>query len=181
MKNTIISLTLAALVTVVAPFANAKSNSLAWQTKIMGTGYIYSVVDGDTIWLNVEEQAIFNKFTVAANDKDKKKALREKYKSVKMRIANINTDESVHRDTSRNTAGGKKASDYLKSIAEKKKADFICWDHGDYGRPICSVETYREEGRVDIGYRMISEGYSYYVTRWGKHPYAHKEYKRADN
>lgn len=156
----------------------AKDN-LDWSNKVYGTGYIYQVVDADTLWVNVNDPNVFWQFSNLADTKDKKKALREKYRAVKMRIANINTPESVHRDSSRNSASGKAASNYLKSIAEKTKAEFVCWDHGEYGRPICSVEFNENGVKVDIGYRMISKGYSDYVTAWGKHPYAHREYLEA--
>lgn len=180
MKNhTLIKIMVAfMLATVFIASASAKDN-LKWSNKIMGTGVIYQVVDGDTIWINVDNQNTFNRFIELADTSDKKKALRKNYKSIKIRIANINTAESVHRDKSKNSKAGKNASNYLKSIASKAKAQFICWDHGKYGRPICSVEFKDNTGNVDIAYRMISQGYSDYVTAWGKHPYAHKDYAKA--
>ena len=169
-------------------FTTLASNTLNFQTRIMGEGTVYEAIDGDTVWLNVSDQSVFNRFMQAAKDNDtgyakkKSEALRPKYRSVKMRIANINTEESVHRDISRNTKEGKKASAYLKGLANSRPAKFACWDHGKYGRPICSVEILDQDGDfVDIGYRMISQGYSIYVTKYGTHPYAHKEYRSAEN
>lgn len=179
MKNIInIALSFMVIALISSTSVYAKDN-LSWSNKIMGQGVIYDVVDGDTVWVNVSDSKVFNTFYALADTSYKKEALRQRYKSVKMRIANTNTEESVHRDSSKNSAAGKNSSNYLKSIASKKNAKFVCWDHGDYGRPICSVEFSTTNGYVDIGFRMITKGYSPYVTRWGKHPYAHKEYAEA--
>lgn len=151
------------------------SENLSITNKIVGQGTIYKVVDGDTVWINVSNRKIFNKFMALADTNDKKKALKSKYSSVKMRIAAINTDESVHRDKSKNSKSGKKASDFLKSRAEGKKASFACWQHGRYGRPVCGVYF----AKRDMGLLMIESGYSDYVTKYGTHPYLHKEYTRA--
>jgi endonuclease YncB( thermonuclease family) len=180
MKKLITSMMVALMLSAVsiAPMQALAKDNLEWSNKISGQGVIYQVVDGDTIWLNVNDQRVFNKFLDLADTKDKKKALRETYKAIKIRIANIDTEESVHRDVSRNTKKGKESSNYLKSIAEKRNAEFVCWQYA-IGRPVCSVEFKENSISVDIGYRMISKGHSDYVTAWGKHPYAHNEYLKA--
>jgi endonuclease YncB( thermonuclease family) len=163
------------VISIVTTTSAVASENLSITNKIVGEGKIYKVVDGDTIWLNVSNRKVFNEFLMLADTDDKKKALNSKFSSVKMRIAAINTDESVHRDTSKNSKSGKKASDFLKSRAEGKKASFSCWQHGRYGRPVCGV--YFE--KRDMGLLMIESGYSDYVTKYGTHPYLHKEYTRA--
>ena len=161
--------------------------NLSFDNVIVGTGLIYTVIDGDTVWVNVDDRGVFAKFTQAAKDSDsvyqnkKESALKTRYRSVKMRLGGINTAESVHRNTSLNSKEGKSASDFLKSKASKRQAKFACWDHGLYGRPICSVEFQdMDNSYVDIGYLMISEGHSNYVTKYGKHPYADADYRRAN-
>lgn len=170
----------------VLSFGVSAEKRLTFENRIVGEGQVYEAVDGDTVWLNVERQSDFNKFVEVAKDKDKEyerqkqRALRPQYRSIKIRIANINTAESVHADAKRNTKEGKIASDYLKTLANGRDAKFACWDHDKYGRLICSVEVMEVDGTyVDIGYRMITEGHSDYVTRFGKHPYAHNEYAEA--
>lgn len=150
-------------------------NSLSTENSISGEGRIAYIIDGDTAWVSVGTNE-FNKFIAVADSSNKKKALITKNKQVKMRIGGINTAESVHRDKSKNTTQGKNASDYLKGWASNGKAKYECYDHGKYGRPICAIIV---NGK-DIGYEMIKNGYSDYVTSWGKHPYFDKEYKAAD-
>lgn len=152
----------------------SSQKTLTMENRIVGKGTIYKVIDGDTVWLNVSP-ALYQRFKEVADTKDKQKALRDQYRSVKMRISSINTAESVHRDTTRNSAEGKKASDFLKSKADGQPASFGCWDHGKYGRPICGVAV----NGYDIGLMMIERDYSEYVSKYGNHPYLHEKYKQA--
>jgi hypothetical protein len=39
---------------------------------------------------------------------------------------------------------------------------------GKYGRPICSVSA---ANIGDIGLYLIQNGFSEYITHWGRHPY----------
>lgn len=156
-------------------FEKSMSRTLKVKNAIEGTGKVYRVVDGDTIVVNVDS-ASFSRFVELANTDDKKKHLNHQYKSVKFRIANVNTAESVHKIKSKNTAAGKTASNYLTRLVDKKSVRFKCYDHGDYGRPICVVAT----GNKDLSYNIILNGYSEYVTAWGKNPYYHSNYQSAE-
>ena len=75
----------------------------------------------------------------------------------------------------KNTKAGEYSSQYLKKLIEKKNVNFTCWKQGDYDRYICSV-SYKGN---DIGIHMIENDHSKYITYFGKHPYMHTAYKRA--
>jgi len=174
----VLSMSVGLLSSATVAYAASKDTSprtLFASNAIHGVGSIYRVVDGDTLMMNVS-QSDYNKFKTVSNSTYKEGNLTDKYKTVKMRIASINTEESAHRDTSRNTAKGKASSNYLKSWASKETGEFRCYDHGDYGRPICTVSV---NGR-DIGYDMIKNGHSDYVTFFGKNPYYDKKYSLAE-
>lgn len=141
---------------------------------IKGKGILYSVVDGDTVWVKVNKKT-FDKFEYFADTYNQKKALRRYNHTVKMRIGGINTAESVSPIHAKNTTAGKKASNYLKEWAEQGGiTHFQCYDIGYFGRPICAVNV----NGYDIGYRMIKNGYSKYFTKYGKSPIYDYEYKR---
>lgn len=140
--------------------------------EISGKGQIYYVIDGDTVLMSGVQNDVYRFLKNQSHDKDN---FNDRYNSIKIRIGNINTKESKHRDKSRNSKAGEEAGNYLKNLVEKKYFNFYCWDIGDHGRPICSV--FNEQ--IDIGEHMIKRGYTDYVTYWGKHPKWHKRYSEA--
>lgn len=150
---------------------SAFAGNLSFQNKVEGTGYVYRVIDGDTYDINIDSNAVYNDLKSKSNKKERK-YLKDKYKNFRVRLANTNTAESKHPDASRNTSEGKTASNYVKNLIEGKKVRFVCWDHGKYGRAICSVSY----GGQDVGLNLIQNNYSTYVTRYGKHPYLHNQY-----
>lgn len=143
------------------------------QFEIHGEGQIYSVSDGDTMWVTGINQEVYTALWEKSQDEDH---FRHKYRSVKMRVGGIDTAESNHLDKSKNTYQGKVSSDHLRSKIEKGKARFVCWDIGKYNRPICMIYA---ASIGDVGLYMIQNGHSAYETRFGLHPYLHEQYRSA--
>lgn len=144
---------------------------LTFASVISGEGEIVKVVDGDT-------------FDVRAyRSSDVKSLLDSRYvdsKHVKgnvfrIRLSNINTEESKHVDANRNTAFGQETSQVVKRTFSNKEVTFRCYDRGYYGRAVCSLHT----GNTDIGYWLISNNYSPYVTKYGQHPEYNRLYSTA--
>lgn len=140
---------------------------------ISGAGTIYSAVDGDTFWVNLDSKKNFTDLYHHSRDD---RHFRPKYLAVKMRLGNTNTEESNHKDSSRNTPKGRATSEYVKSFTEKRRVKFHCWDIGDYNRPICSI---RVQGLGDIGLLLIQKNLSPYVRKYGDSPRMHREYMEA--
>lgn len=149
-------------------------NSLSLSNEIRASGIVYKVVDGDTLIVNfpASDFAKFAKY----NGPKTSGSINEKYKSVRIRIANIDTPESVHPLPELNTKRGKEASDFLRSWAAKKPANVRCFDIGTRNRFICNAII---DDRWDVGYEQIAAGYSKYITDFGKNPYFDKEYSEA--
>jgi endonuclease YncB( thermonuclease family) len=150
-------------------------STLSPNKMLTGEAFVYKVIDGDTLYVSLNKNS-YNKFKEAADTEGKKSNLNDKYQSIKFRIGSIDTEESVHRTANKNTVGGKEASKYLAGWAEKQTVKYACYQHGFYGRPICSVSV---NGK-DIGETMIANGYSNYVTKYGRHPFLDKEYRKAE-
>lgn len=144
---------------------------------VKGEGTIYRVVDGDTYVLNVNDISVYNALKSQAKKPNELGFFNDKYKSFRVRLGNVDTAESVHPDKSKNSAAGKTASHYVKEKLEGQKVDFSCWQYGIKGRAICSVILNGE----DFGLHLIKNGYSTYYTKFGKHPYLDKEYRKYSN
>ncbi|MCC1496823.1 thermonuclease family protein [Alcanivorax sp. 1008] len=141
---------------------------------VEGDGLVYRVIDGDTYIVNVEAPSTYRTLLATAPP-GAGKHFNPHYKSFKIRLANVDTPESVHVDASRNTPAGKKASAFAKELLEGKFVSFKCWTFDKYGRAICSVS----KGSEDVGETLIRGGFTKYETRWGTHPYLHERYLRA--
>jgi endonuclease YncB( thermonuclease family) len=166
--------TLLALCVMVFSFV-AQANT-SWPM-ISGQGTVYRVIDGDTLIVNTDS-ATYKKLKAHASNKGLD-MMNDKYNSFRIRLAAIDTPESVHRDSSRNTQSGKNASDFMKKLSSNKVVGFRCWAVGKYGRFICSAEL--QETAEDLGLTLIRSGYAKYVTKFGKHPYLHDEYQKAQS
>ena len=87
----------------------------------------------------------------------------------------------MHADSNRNSAAGREASKVVKQMMANQPVQFTCYDFGRYGRSICNI-GFSHEGRVaDLGEWLIRNGYSRYVTAWGRNPYLDAEYRAADS
>ncbi|MFS1429694.1 thermonuclease family protein [Vibrio splendidus] len=150
----------------------AAAGTLNPNNAIKGSGQIYRVIDGDTLLVTFDDRGIYKNLKSKTTSKKEQSHFNDKYGTVKFRLGNVNTAESVHTDASKNSAEGKVASNYVKSAWEKKKVNFVCWDFGHYGRAICSVSY----NGLDLGVDLIRKGYSDYEYKWGKHPFTHKAY-----
>lgn len=161
-------------------------NAYADRTRfdISSPATIEYVIDGDTVILSLADRNAWDNLRQhalqAQSDRQRNLQVPNRFKAgsneITVRIANINTEESVHRDASRNTQAGERASRFAKSqfVGE---ATVRCFEIGYYGRPICSVSTM--DG--DWGEIMIANGMSAYISKWGRHPFLHQRYAAAEN
>jgi endonuclease YncB( thermonuclease family) len=141
---------------------------------ISGTGTVWRAVDGDTFWISDVERSTFDQLWQKSQDPDH---FNRKYSSIKIRIGGVDTEESTHKDRSKNTDRGRGISEHMKKLSAGQPARFRCWTIGKYGRPICAVNL---QDIGDIGRYLITNGLSPYVTVWGAHPYLHEVYRQAD-
>jgi endonuclease YncB( thermonuclease family) len=142
--------------------------------EIIGSGKIYYVVDGDTFDIQVDDievlKSLYRKNYVA------RKHINIEKNTFRVRLANTNTDESKHKDLSKNTASGRATSDAVKNRYSYKKIKFICYRKGKFDRAICDLKTSVE----NIAIWLIKNNHSDYITYFGKHPTEHKSYVLAE-
>ena len=110
---------------------------------------VTSVTDGDTFKINY-------------NGEEKK-----------VRLIGIDTPESVHPDSSKNSDYGKQASAYTKSLIENKviKIEFDVSQTDKYGRLL--VYAYLENGEM-LNEKLVKEGYAQVATYAPNVKYAEK-------
>lgn len=161
----------------------AFAQELSPQALLKGYGTIYRAKDGDTIQVNINDPSVYQRLkTEAQKDPDRLKYLIDKYQSFVIRIASVNTEESVHRDKSKNTKRGKAISNIIKGLVTQKETEFWCYDFGYYGRAICNVKVFDykngEPYDFDLGGYLISNGFSDYITDFGQNPLYNKEYQK---
>lgn len=140
---------------------------------ISGEGRIVNVVDGDTFDVRVYRQSDIDSL-LGSRYVDRKHVHGDVFR---VRLANINTEESKHVDSKRNTSFGKQTSQIVKQNFSNEDVTFRCYDRGYYGRAVCSLNT----GNNDIGYWLIANNYSPYVKKYGIHPEYHRDYLKASN
>jgi endonuclease YncB( thermonuclease family) len=144
-----------------------------------GRGKIVRVYDGDTFMVESDGAAFASVKAMAWRLTDggeyPKLRINPTQKTFVVRLGNVDTPESVHRDKSRNSVEGKMASMFAKENFSGSNVSFACWDVGKYGRFICSIK----DDKQDFGLQLMAAGHTDYVTCWGKHPYLHKEYSKA--
>lgn len=158
------------------------SSAMATPFMVKGTGKITWVADGDTFRIKPDDPLHFAELRGHAEEKQKtvtrdlKVSSRfQKNGTFLTRVGNIDTEESVHKDSNRNTAAGAKASDYAKQNFTGQNVHFACWDIDHWGRPVCTAWTTSWE----YGTHMIESGYTPYITKFGRHPLFHEEYTKA--
>ena len=170
------------LVAVALALSVAAAASMAYQRgfeTVTSTGVVYRVIDADTMVVNLSDPSAYRQMVaLSEDDPDRTRYLNDRFESIRVRLANVDTPESVHPDASRNTAEGRQLSEMAKTMLEGQPTRVTCFDWGDFGRAICSLE--KPSGR-DFGEWLISEGHSPYVTRWGRHPYLDEMYRNAAN
>ena len=150
---------------------------LSARTPFVANGKVAKVVDGDTAYVALSDTS-YAKFRAMADTKPKLRAFKDNNNMVKVRLGGINTPESVHTNKKMNTQAGQLASKWAKDNFYRHPVTLRCWDFGKYGRPICSILT--EHGNKDWGLEAIKAGHSDYITKYGKHPFLHSEYRAAD-
>jgi len=134
-----------------------------------GNGYIYRVIDGDTVIASGLSNPAFEVLA----QRVKPKYVNREYRSIRIRIDGINTAES-------GTGSGDEATRFLKNRAEKEDVQIRCYDIGYYGRALCNVMLVGNN--EDIGALMINTGRSAYFTKYGGVPYSGIDslYRRLD-
>lgn len=141
-------------------------------------GTVYRVVDADTFIVNVSDSDAYRQLVQeAAGDEDRLRYLNDRFQSIRVRLANVDTPESVHRDESRNTQEGRDLSAQVKALLEGQPTQVTCYDWGHYGRAICTV---MKPSGVDLGEWLIANGHSEYITAWGRNPFFDAEYRAAE-
>lgn len=156
----------------------AHAASITPANPVITHGTVYRVIDGDTYVVNLDDDAAYERFKAAAGkDQRRNRYLDDRFNSIRVRLANIDTPESVHSNPKMNTQAGRDASAAVKRLIEGKRVKVSCHDWGRYGRSICNVEV----AGSDVGLWLINQGHSEYIARWGKNPYLHREYTKASS
>lgn len=141
--------------------------SLTADKSIRGKGIISKVIDAEVVQIKYLSLETFEEIIKVSNTRKKLNNLFIDNKSINVRIANIVKDKKTEEE----------AYEYLKSwVTPGLNATFYCFEHSFMGEMICTVNV---EGH-DIGYRMILEGYSKYIKKYGVNPYYDEEYTLAE-
>ena len=86
----------------------------------------------------------------------------------RIRLANINTPESVHPDESKNTEAGEQASEFTKDLTKGKVQTTHDYGVDHHGRKVRNVSKTINDTDIDLGLVLLDQGYSTYQTRFGK-------------
>ena len=111
-------------------------------------GVIQRVVDGDTIVVNNE----------------------------KIRLLNVDTEESVHPNEEKNTWFGAMTSRFVKKEISNKETILQCSGTDKYKRRLCFVFIEGENFNVEL----VKGGWSKYETRWGDAGEFHEDFIEAE-
>lgn len=146
---------------------------------VKAQGSVYRVIDGDTFVINMSNENKYNTLKSYATGDDLK-YFNDQYNSIRVRLASTDTEESKHKDKSRNTQKGEDTSNHVKQILEKEDVNLACYDFGNYHRLICNVAFPYNGDMIDLGAYLMINDLSDYVTRFGNNPYLHNEYQKID-
>ena len=114
----------------------------------LARGVIERVVDGDTIVVNNE----------------------------KIRLLNVDTEESVHPNEEKNTWFGAMTSRYVTREINKKETILQCSGKDKYLRRLCFVFIDGENFNVEL----VRGGWSKYETKWGDAGVYHEDFIKAE-
>ena len=95
----------------------------------------------------------------------------------RIRLLNVDTEESVHPDPSRNTAFGRKTSSAVKKAIQGKTADLECYGKDRYSRRLCYLFVDGENFNV----KLVKQGWSRYYTKFGFSKEYHDDFIHAEN
>lgn len=159
----------------------ASAGPLSSDEPVVSTGSVSRTIDGDTFEVSLDDPEAYARLArQAAGHADRERYLNDRFQSTRVRLASVDTPESVHRDGSRNSEEGKRASDIVREMVEGKQILATCYDWGYYGRTICNLAVAHEGDWADLGGWLISSGISPYLTDFGNNPYFHSEYKALE-
>lgn len=148
---------------------------------IEGVGHISRVVDGDTMVVRVSHDQTFQQFIAAAQGNDRRmRYINRRDQTIRVRLGSVDTAESVHANPNRNSAEGARVSQIVKRMLDRQPVSFQCYDFGRYGRSICNIGFNLNGRPTDLGAWLIANGYSRYVTAWGRNPYMDAQYRQAE-
>lgn len=140
-------------------------------------GSVYQALDGDTFIVNLTDPESYARLKRGAEgDVDRLKYFNDHYLSVRIRLANTDTAESNHKDSSLNTPAGERVSALVGELVNGKPTLVSCYDWGRHGRLICNLALPSGGKWSDLGAWLIQQGYSNYDTSFGPNPFLNDEY-----
>lgn len=98
----------------------------------------------------------------------------------KIRLLNIDTEESVHPQRYRNTDFGVKTSSWAKSYLKGKSVLLDCEDRKKdrYGRELCYIIL--KKSQVNYNVEAVRRGYSKYYIKYGRSKSYHEDFVKAE-
>ncbi|KKN85057.1 hypothetical protein LCGC14_0282260 [marine sediment metagenome] len=161
-------------------FAAFPAYSLSEREPVIAEGTVIRVIDGDTYDIRIDNPSIYEQFKDdARGDSRRERYVRQRSQSIRVRLASIDTAESVHVNPERNSVRGKQSSSVVSNMLSNQPVSVKCYDWGRYGRSICNVEFLYQGQPTDLGEWLIKNGHSEYVSKWGRNPYKDREYREA--
>lgn len=118
-------------------------------------GHVERVVDGDTLVVSTGQQ------------------------EEKVRLLCVDTPESVHSDSRKNTEEGRRAAEFAKELLEDRQVRLLVPpknDHDNFGRRLAYVFLDGE----NVNLRLVKEGWSPYYTKYGRSPYYDGDFRKAE-
>src|SRR5690554_5819313 len=108
MTRQVVPVTLAAILAFSAP---AEAGPLSGSDPVSSTGVVYRTIDADTFIFNIDDTEAYRRLVrQAQGDEDRERYLHDRFQSTRIRLANVDTPESTHKDEARNSPEGEKAS-----------------------------------------------------------------------
>ena len=95
----------------------------------------------------------------------------------RIRLLNVDTEESVHPHPSRNTSFGRKTSRAVKKAIQGKTAELECYGKDRYSRRLCYLFVDGENFNV----KLVKQGWSRYYTKFGFSKEYHFEFTQAES
>ena len=94
----------------------------------------------------------------------------------RIRLLNVDTEESVHPNQSRNTSFGRETSRAVKKAIQGKTADLECYGKDRYSRRLCYLFVDGENFNV----KLVKQGWSRYYTKFGFSKEYHDQFIKAE-
>jgi len=149
------------------------AQALSGSTPVVSSGTITNVVDGDTFDVSLNDPTAFQRISQeAAGNGMRERYLDTQQQTIRVRLANVDTAEL-------GTTEGDALNDWITVALEGTLAYVQCYDWGHYGRVICTLGMGASGEDGDLGYALIRDSHSEYVTHWGRNPFYDEHYQAA--